>query len=81
MNLNEEIMSIIAKVAKVPVNELNLDTQIYNSKIVTSLGLLELISALEKQYDIMLTPEELVEKNFSDIKTIVAFVERKMSSK
>lgn len=77
MNIKEEIIGCISKVGKISKDELDLDTQIFDSNIVTSLGLLEIVSFIEKQYNLIITPEELIHENFGSIRMIVDFINKK----
>ncbi len=78
MNFRDEIINFISKLSKVPKNEITMDTEIYDSDILSSLNLLELMSFIEKQYNIFIEPEELIETNFKDVKTLKCFVESKV---
>jgi acyl carrier protein len=78
MNIQEDIMGYISKAGRIPVNEMNPNVRIYNSGIISSLRLIELMSYIEKQYSCTIKPEELVESNFKDVGTIVAFIRSKV---
>ncbi|MBN1413078.1 MAG: acyl carrier protein [Spirochaetales bacterium] len=77
MALNEDIMALIAETGKIPVQEIDLPLRIYDSGIISSLAMLELMSGLEKRYGIVIGPEELIEDNFRDVRSIIDFVRRK----
>lgn len=74
MNIELDITEFISKVSGVPKNELSVCTEIYNSGIVSSLSILELMSYIENNYKVVIKPEKLVEDNFKDIGTIAGFV-------
>lgn len=76
--MEKEVLRIVAKICKLSVDELTLDTQLFKSNIISSLGLLELIDELERQFKIMILPEELVNENFSTIKQVIFFVQSKL---
>jgi acyl carrier protein len=76
-NLLDEIIQFVSKIGKIPKEELHTGSEIFNSNILTSLGLLELISCIEKQYNLVILPEELIHENFGTIGLIVDFVSKK----
>ncbi|MBU0991095.1 MAG: acyl carrier protein [Proteobacteria bacterium] len=78
--INDVVLNFISKKSKIPKNELGPDTEIYDSKIISSLAMLELISLIESQFSIYVEPEELTEDNFQDIQTIIQFVQRKLNA-
>ncbi|MEN8906569.1 MAG: acyl carrier protein [Clostridiales bacterium] len=79
MNYKEKIISNISKISRISEKDLNLDTKIYDSRIISSLQMLEVMSEIEKQFNIMINPEELIPANFQDIKSIIGFIEKKIS--
>ncbi len=80
MNIQEDITGYIAKIGKIPREEISLQLKIYNSGIISSLKLLELMAYIEKQYSLVIKPEELIEANFKDIGTIINFIRDKINS-
>lgn len=78
MNIANDIMEFISKTSKIPKNEMNMETEVYNSGIISSLSIMELMSYIEEQYRIIINPEDLIECNFKDIKTIEDFVQSKL---
>ncbi|MBU1170678.1 MAG: acyl carrier protein [Proteobacteria bacterium] len=75
MNIENDLINFIAKAGKIPKKEIDGNMEIYNSGIVSSLVILELMTFIEKQYQIVIKPEKLVEDNFRDIKTISKFIQ------
>jgi acyl carrier protein len=73
----EKVAMIVAGLTRVPVNELKPDTDIFESRLITSLGLLDLMAQIEKEFGIVILPEELIHDYFASIDTIVRFVEMK----
>jgi len=47
------------------------------SGIVDSLGILELVNYLAEEFDIVVSDDELLPENFSSIRSLAGFVERK----
>lgn len=78
MNLEKDIIGIISKIGKLPEKELQTDTKLFDSNIVTSLGLLEILSEIEKRFGITVMPEELIPDNFGTIALICTFVDAKI---
>jgi acyl carrier protein len=56
------------------------DDPLLISGIIDSLGVLEIISYLEKEFKISVADEELVPENFHTIESIAAFVQQKHHS-
>jgi acyl carrier protein len=79
MNIQETLIDYIARAAKIPGKDIDVKLQIYNSGIISSLKLLELMAFIEKQYGIYIKPEELIEDNFKDIVAMTAFIEAKLN--
>jgi acyl carrier protein len=81
MDIQADIIGYIAKLGKIPQEDLDPQVKIYNSGIISSLKLLELMTYIEKHYGIVIKPEELIEANFKDIGTIIHFIESKINIK
>lgn len=77
--MEKKIIELVKEVTHISESELNVDVNIFNSNIVSSLGLLELISKIEKEYNIVILPEELIPKNFETIGSIIKFVSEKIA--
>lgn len=78
MDTNYEIIKCLSKICRIPENEFTLDTEIYDSKIISSLQILELMTYIEKHYQIIIHSEELIIENFKNIRTISNFIDKKM---
>lgn len=74
----EKMLNIIQGITKLPQNEINLDLNILESNIISSLALLEIISKIEKEFQVKIESEELIPENFGTIRLILSFVERKL---
>lgn len=74
----ENLIAKIAKIAKLPKEEVTMDLKLYNSKVVSSLAMLEIMSFVEKEYSIAINPEELIEDNFGDLSKLKDFIESKL---
>lgn len=77
MQITNELIQFISKKSKIRKEELSKDTAVYESGIVSSLTMLELMSYIENKYSIVISPEELTEDNFRKIQTIAEFITHK----
>ena len=77
-DMTPRIAATISKISGIPGRELDGSTTLYGSGIVSSLMLLEIMAAFEKEYGIYIRPEELIEDNFADIGKCASFIERKV---
>lgn len=75
--MEEEVLYVVSKISKVPKEELNLDSELFNSNLVSSLGLLEMVDEVEKKYKITIKPEELIHDNFGTIHKMIDFIVKK----
>lgn len=75
--VDDLVYNFISEKSRVPRGELTPDTEIYDSRIISSLAMLELIAQIENHFSIVVLPEELTEDNFFDIQTIIDFVHQK----
>ncbi len=60
--------------------ELRSDEPLLENGILDSIGMVELISYLEEEFDISVDDEELVPENFQTIARLVAFVSEKQNA-
>ncbi|AIQ47435.1 hypothetical protein R70723_17235 [Paenibacillus sp. FSL R7-0273] len=79
MKRQEQVTMIVAGLTRIPAAELSPGTDIFESRLLTSLGLLELVSRLETEFNIIILPEELIHENFASIETIIGFVDGKLA--
>lgn len=80
MEMIEKVIATVASTAGIPAGELNGETALYGSGIVSSLMMLEVMSAIEKEYEIFIRPEELIEDNFATIGSLAQFIRMKTDS-
>ena len=76
--MRKKTLAIIQEIVKIPQNEINMELDILQSNIISSLALLEMISRFEKDFGIMIESEELIQENFGTVELILAFIERKL---
>jgi len=79
MNCQEELINYISEIGKIPRKDINLQLPVYNSGIISSLKLLELMKFIENHFNIVIKPEELIEDNFRDVRAIVSFIHKKLN--
>lgn len=56
-----------------------LDLRIFESGVISSVGLVELVMHLEQRYNIELDPEELQGPDFQTCRGMIRIIERRMS--
>ena len=82
-NTEEKIRRFMA--VKFPVmtgqGEVNGQESLINGGIIDSLGILDLITFLEEQFEITVTNEDLTPNNFETIALIASFVSAKSNGK
>jgi acyl carrier protein len=56
------------------------DTALLEKGVLDSLGILDVVSFLEREFSILISDEDLVPENFQSLSTISAFVQNKSGS-
>lgn len=77
--MEEEVLKLVAKISKVPKEELALESELFESNLISSLGLLEMVDEIERLFKVMVLPEELIKENFSTIGKMLEFISGKMN--
>ena len=77
MDLQKEIMELIAGILEVPASELSEDTAIGDIPIWDSLHQVQIISEIEEKYDFNFDVETMMD--LEDINDIIAAVEERIS--
>jgi acyl carrier protein len=75
-NIEQEVVSIVSQIAKVPPSRLAGETDLKSELNIDSLQGLQIIAALENRFDIVLRDEDL--DNYTSINAIVETVSRQM---
>jgi acyl carrier protein len=79
-------MSVASEIEQLIVEEISMgrdlgtlehDEDLLASDIVDSLGIMEMVAFLERQYGIAVSDSELTPENFQTVDSIVAFIESK----
>ncbi|MBT8182579.1 MAG: acyl carrier protein [Eudoraea sp.] len=81
MNLIQEIKNYIIEESLSDVESIEENTLIFETGLLDSMGLLFLLEFLEEKYQVKPDNDEINTENFESIKSIVAFVEKKLTAK
>lgn len=76
-NINQKIKNFILGAIQIP--ELKNDDNLFETGIVNSLFAVQLLTFLEKTFDIQVSPEDLLMENFQSIDSATLFVLQKQS--
>lgn len=76
--MEAKLLELIAVAAKLPIDEIDQDMDIFESNMISSLGLLELVAQMEKEFQIVILPEELIHENFNTVNAIRKFISSKI---
>lgn len=68
---------VISRFPLAQSGQLDDEQDLLQSGIVDSLGILELVNFLAEEFDIAVSDDELLPENFSSIRSLTGFVERK----
>lgn len=79
LDIKNEVVAVIAQVAKVPESRLTLDTDLRNDLNVDSLQGLQIMALLEKKFDVSIPDEEL--DMYTSVRLIVEIIEQLVSEK
>lgn len=60
-------------------SELSDDQSLFDSGVVDSTGVLELVSFIEESYEVQVDDTELVPDNFDSVEKITAYIKRKVA--
>jgi acyl carrier protein len=76
--MKDKLRNFIAEITFIDPTIIKDETMIFDEGIFDSMGLLNLINFLEREFNVITADTELQEENFGSIERIVAFVERKL---
>lgn len=76
--MKNQIREFVCKTTFSDPNKINDDTQLFDEGIFDSMGLLNLISFLEEDFNVKIEDSELDATNFGSIAAIISFLERKL---
>ena len=81
MELKYKVKDYIIEASMEDAKNIQDDTQIFETGLLDSMGLLFLIEFLKEKFDVEVDDEELNPKNFESVNSIADFVERKLKAK
>lgn len=76
--MNKKILDFVCQTTFIDPKNINEKTLLFDEGIFDSLGLLNLISFLEKDFRVKVDDSELDAENFESIKAIESFVQKKL---
>jgi acyl carrier protein len=77
--MKEKIREFVCKTTFSDPKKIKNDTMLFEEGIFDSMGLLNLISFLEEDFNIKVEDEELNDANFGSVNAIASFLERKLN--
>ena len=78
MELESKLRQFLADELEAPQEALAPDYPLLANHVIDSLGLLQIVSFLESEFDVQVEDEELVPDNFGSISAIVGLVDSKL---
>jgi acyl carrier protein len=78
--IKERVRAFLAKNLYVPEPDAMLadGRSLFDSRILDSIGVLQVVSFLEEEFGLEIDPDDLVPANLESVEAIVAFVERRL---
>lgn len=74
-NMKERVSKVLVGVKKAMESHLG-DSDLISAGILDSLDIMNLIMALEGEFDIEIDPEDVLSENFESVEHMIALVER-----
>ena len=75
--VEERVMGILKSLLTAPT-ELGVDTLILNGNLLDSYEILNLVAAIEEEFPIVFTPDDLTVQNFNSVALIAALISKRM---
>ena len=79
--IKEKIVKIIGESSGYEEGEISKVSNLVSDEIIDSLGMIELISFLEKEFNVIFSEDDLVLENFETLNKIIDLIELKISKK
>lgn len=76
-NINQKIKDFILNAIQIP--DLRNDDNLFETGVVNSLFAVQLLTFLEKSFNIQVSPEDLLMENFQSVDSATSFVMQKQS--
>ena len=80
-NIKEKTLKIIAESSGIEKEEILEACNLISDEIIDSLGMIELISFLEKEFNIVFNEDDLVLENFETLEKIIYLIDLKIIKK
>jgi len=80
-DIKEKIVKIIGESSGYEEGEITKVSNLISDEIIDSLGMIELISFLEKEFNIIFSEDDLVLENFETLNKIIDLIALKISKK
>ena len=80
-DLKEKIVKIIGESAGYEEEEISKVSNLISDEIIDSLGMIELISFLEKEFNVIFSEDDLVLENFETLEKIIYLIDLKIIKK
>ena len=74
--IQEQLLTFLSRQFLVSVNEIELDKSLVDTGIIDSMGLIEISTYIEKEYQFKITEEIMTRDNFGSVLKIVDFIVR-----
>lgn len=78
-DIKEKIVKIIGESSGYEEEEISKVSNLISDEIIDSLGMIELISFLEKEFNVIFSEDDLVLENFETLNKIIDLIELKIS--
>ena len=78
-DIKEKIVKIIGESSGYEEEEISKVSNLISDEIIDSLGMIELISFLEKEFNVIFSEDDLVLENFETLNKIIDLIEIKIS--
>ena len=79
-DITKKVLEIISDSSNIDKEEIIRSDNLLSDEIIDSVGMIELISCLEKYFAITFTEDDLVPENFEEIQRIVYLVDKKLKN-
>jgi D-alanine--poly(phosphoribitol) ligase subunit 2 len=76
--MREEILEVLAEICEDDCVKTELDTELFESGLMDSLGFAEFLVELEDQFDIVISPSEVERADINTPEKILALVESRI---
>ena len=77
MQIEREVRDFIAKELARELDAVRDDESLLEAGVIDSLGVLSLVSFIERRYGIAVTEDEMMPENFDSIEAIAGFIARR----